>query len=104
MGGNQSAAILKKIDQSTGNTDKEIDKLFNKLDKDHSGALEGKEYQNFFDEATAYMLGDLKKAGHAYDEPTIRQWLKQWLDPNADGKITRAEMKANLKAVLDAGE
>eukprot|EP00996_Jenningsia_fusiforme_P005094 NODE_5998_length_616_cov_423.155203_g5595_i0.p2 GENE.NODE_5998_length_616_cov_423.155203_g5595_i0~~NODE_5998_length_616_cov_423.155203_g5595_i0.p2 ORF type:complete len:104 (-),score=36.01 NODE_5998_length_616_cov_423.155203_g5595_i0:190-501(-) len=103
MGGNASS-ILKKIDQSGGSTDKEIDKLFDKLDKDRSGSLDGKEYQAFFDDATKYMLADLKKSGHDYDEPTISGWLKQWLDPNGDGKVTRAELKANLKAVLDAGE
>ena len=31
-------------------------------------------------------------------------WLKQWLDPNHDGKISRQELQQNLKAVLDANE
>eukprot|EP00993_Chasmostoma_nieuportense_P006486 NODE_7118_length_464_cov_98.154303_g6952_i0.p2 GENE.NODE_7118_length_464_cov_98.154303_g6952_i0~~NODE_7118_length_464_cov_98.154303_g6952_i0.p2 ORF type:complete len:104 (+),score=31.76 NODE_7118_length_464_cov_98.154303_g6952_i0:62-373(+) len=103
MGGN-AGKMLKNIDKGTGNCDKEIDKLFNKLDKDKSGVLEGKEYDDFLNDAMKYMHSDLKKGGHQYDEPTIREWLKQWLDPNGDGKITRSELKQNLKAVLDAGE
>eukprot|EP00995_Heteronema_vittatum_P013671 NODE_9918_length_302_cov_39.818182_g8150_i0.p2 GENE.NODE_9918_length_302_cov_39.818182_g8150_i0~~NODE_9918_length_302_cov_39.818182_g8150_i0.p2 ORF type:complete len:66 (-),score=36.47 NODE_9918_length_302_cov_39.818182_g8150_i0:103-279(-) len=55
-------------------------------------------------ECVTYMHGDLAAGGHQYDLDTIKSWLKQWLDPNGDGKITRSELKANLKAVLDAGE
>eukprot|EP01013_Petalomonas_cantuscygni_P030899 TRINITY_DN5698_c0_g1_i1.p1 TRINITY_DN5698_c0_g1~~TRINITY_DN5698_c0_g1_i1.p1 ORF type:complete len:104 (+),score=8.01 TRINITY_DN5698_c0_g1_i1:1-312(+) len=102
--GASAGKLLASIDSGKGNVGGEVDKLFDLLDKDKSGVLEGKEYQSFMDEATKYMLGDLKKAGHNYDEPTIRAWLKQWIDANGDGKITRAELKANLKAVLDAGE
>eukprot|EP00992_Anisonema_acinus_P009381 TRINITY_DN5588_c0_g1_i1.p1 TRINITY_DN5588_c0_g1~~TRINITY_DN5588_c0_g1_i1.p1 ORF type:complete len:102 (+),score=23.53 TRINITY_DN5588_c0_g1_i1:48-353(+) len=79
-------------------------RLFKTLDKDKSGVLENAEYKTFIDEAAKYMLSDLTKAGHDYDDSTIRDWLKTWLDPNGDGKITRDELKANLKAVLDAGE
>ena len=96
--------LLKAVDAGKGNCDKQIDELFKKLDKDKSGVLEGKEYETFLDEATKYMLADLKKAGHDYDDPTIRAWVKQWIDRNGDGKITLNELRANLKAVLDAGE
>eukprot|EP01001_Neometanema_parovale_P000793 NODE_10898_length_572_cov_74.962138_g10620_i0.p1 GENE.NODE_10898_length_572_cov_74.962138_g10620_i0~~NODE_10898_length_572_cov_74.962138_g10620_i0.p1 ORF type:complete len:105 (+),score=43.70 NODE_10898_length_572_cov_74.962138_g10620_i0:73-387(+) len=103
MGGN-AGKMLKSIDNAEGGASKEIDKLFNKFDKDKSGELSGAEYDSFMAEGTKYMLADLKQAGHDYDEATIKGWLKQWIDPNGDGKISRAEMQANLKAVLDAGE
>eukprot|EP00994_Dinema_validum_P005722 NODE_3917_length_510_cov_354.130152_g3342_i0.p1 GENE.NODE_3917_length_510_cov_354.130152_g3342_i0~~NODE_3917_length_510_cov_354.130152_g3342_i0.p1 ORF type:complete len:122 (-),score=61.79 NODE_3917_length_510_cov_354.130152_g3342_i0:145-456(-) len=103
MGGNASS-ILKKIDSDDKNTGKEIDTLFDKLDKDKSGALQGTEYDDFFKMAADYMLSDLKKAGHDYDNDTISSWLKTWIDPNGDGKVSRQELHDNLKAVLDAGE
>eukprot|EP00992_Anisonema_acinus_P000686 TRINITY_DN10250_c0_g1_i6.p2 TRINITY_DN10250_c0_g1~~TRINITY_DN10250_c0_g1_i6.p2 ORF type:complete len:104 (+),score=46.43 TRINITY_DN10250_c0_g1_i6:59-370(+) len=103
MGAN-AGKMLKSIDGDNKGTDKEIDKLFGMLDKDDSGVLTGDEYKTFFDEATKYMLADLKKAGHDYDDDTIRGWLQQWIDPNRDGKITKMELHRNLKAVLDAGE
>eukprot|EP01010_Urceolus_cornutus_P002332 NODE_2972_length_435_cov_1433.352332_g2361_i0.p1 GENE.NODE_2972_length_435_cov_1433.352332_g2361_i0~~NODE_2972_length_435_cov_1433.352332_g2361_i0.p1 ORF type:complete len:111 (+),score=49.60 NODE_2972_length_435_cov_1433.352332_g2361_i0:23-334(+) len=102
--GAKAGKILKSIDGDDKGTDKEIDKLFAMLDKDKSGVLTGAEYDNFFKEATKYMLADLKKAGHDYDDATISGWLKDWIDQNGDGKITKDELKQNLKAVLDAGE
>eukprot|EP01010_Urceolus_cornutus_P002119 NODE_2722_length_480_cov_225.373550_g2145_i0.p1 GENE.NODE_2722_length_480_cov_225.373550_g2145_i0~~NODE_2722_length_480_cov_225.373550_g2145_i0.p1 ORF type:complete len:124 (-),score=58.32 NODE_2722_length_480_cov_225.373550_g2145_i0:108-425(-) len=103
MGGN-AGKLLKGIDKDGKNTTKEIDKLFKIYDKDKSGTLTGSEYEKFLDDATKYMLNDLNSSGHKYDYSTIHGWIKMWIDKNGDGRIDRAELHANLKAVLDAGE
>jgi len=78
--------------------------LFDLLDKDKSGVLEGKEYNHFIDSATKYMESDFKKQGHHYDEATIRQWVRQWIDADGNGRITRQELRSRLQDVLNAGE
>jgi len=103
MGGSEGK-LLKQIDQGKGHMDKEVDRLFELLDKDKSGVLEGAEYTHFMDAAYKYMEADFKKQGHHYDEATVRKWLKQWIDADGDGRITRHELRTRLKAVLDAGE
>eukprot|EP00992_Anisonema_acinus_P009632 TRINITY_DN5830_c0_g1_i1.p2 TRINITY_DN5830_c0_g1~~TRINITY_DN5830_c0_g1_i1.p2 ORF type:complete len:120 (+),score=43.00 TRINITY_DN5830_c0_g1_i1:70-429(+) len=103
--GEKDQQALAKIDELEGaDADKLIDKLFDELDKDKSGVLDGEEFQHFLSEAAKYMQRDLAKQGRQYDVDTLRCWIKQWIDPNGDGKVSRAEMKVNLKGILDAGE
>eukprot|EP00667_Euglena_gracilis_P023457 EG_transcript_26493 len=103
MGGDVSS-LLKEIDDHKGSVDKLVNELFDKVDTDKSGYIEGQEYTQFLNDVTDYMMGDFKKMGQTHDRKVLHRWVKEWLDPNGDGRISRRELKANIKRVLDAGE
>eukprot|EP01004_Peranema_trichophorum_P000969 NODE_11107_length_472_cov_18.280802_g10452_i0.p1 GENE.NODE_11107_length_472_cov_18.280802_g10452_i0~~NODE_11107_length_472_cov_18.280802_g10452_i0.p1 ORF type:complete len:130 (-),score=36.67 NODE_11107_length_472_cov_18.280802_g10452_i0:81-413(-) len=101
---NNPSELLAKIDAASGSADAEVERLFALLDKDKSGQLEGAEYKQFMELASDYLEKDLAKAGIKRDKISLSLVLTKWLDPNHDGKISLAEIKANLKKILDAGE
>eukprot|EP00164_Ancoracysta_twista_P009680 GFYU01014408.1.p1 GENE.GFYU01014408.1~~GFYU01014408.1.p1 ORF type:complete len:106 (-),score=35.56 GFYU01014408.1:164-481(-) len=104
MGG-ANAKLLKKVDDAAaGSVGKYVDRLFEEYDQDKSGFVEGEEYAKFVADCTTYMVNDLKKLGHEYSEEDIKSWITQWVDPDSNGKISRAELHANLPGVLNAGE
>lgn len=41
---------------------------------------------------------------YRYDYPTVRTWVQQTLDGNHDGRLSREEVRRNLKRILDSGE
>eukprot|EP01006_Ploeotia_vitrea_P058650 TRINITY_DN69903_c0_g1_i1.p2 TRINITY_DN69903_c0_g1~~TRINITY_DN69903_c0_g1_i1.p2 ORF type:complete len:110 (-),score=36.73 TRINITY_DN69903_c0_g1_i1:164-493(-) len=106
MGGSASS-LLKKIDASDadpGKTDRMIEKLFKKFDKDDSGSLRGDEFSQLLDEVTDYVYKEIEaaEAGQQYDREVVRDYVKNFMDCNRDGSCTLAEMRARLPALLNA--
>eukprot|EP00178_Gracilaria_changii_P022155 TRINITY_DN65677_c0_g1_i1.p1 TRINITY_DN65677_c0_g1~~TRINITY_DN65677_c0_g1_i1.p1 ORF type:complete len:105 (+),score=16.52 TRINITY_DN65677_c0_g1_i1:28-342(+) len=101
MGGKPSA-LLAKIDagkEGDAKTEKLVHKLFTSYDKDKSGQIDGDEFQKFIFDVTKYVKGEL---GEEYEEEAIRNWVKAWLDPNGNCKITLQDLQAGIHTVLDA--
>eukprot|EP00667_Euglena_gracilis_P022878 EG_transcript_25620 len=102
-----AAAVRKaliQIDDSGRNTSDAIDALFEKLDVDHTGFLEGEEYTSFMREVVSLMTEQWNAVGYPFGEDDVKDWCQETLDKNADGRISRAEMQASLKEVLDSDE
>eukprot|EP00668_Euglena_longa_P033192 GGOE01042724.1.p1 GENE.GGOE01042724.1~~GGOE01042724.1.p1 ORF type:complete len:111 (-),score=20.29 GGOE01042724.1:258-590(-) len=98
----QAESLLKRIDSKEGSCDKLVDKMFNKLDTDGNGVLEGKEYDILMKSTTEYIVKNYHDNGAAFDQSELRRWVEQTLDPNQDKKVTKVELKGNLKRLLAA--
>eukprot|EP00812_Abedinium_dasypus_P012344 NODE_5867_length_548_cov_289.397566.p1 GENE.NODE_5867_length_548_cov_289.397566~~NODE_5867_length_548_cov_289.397566.p1 ORF type:complete len:108 (-),score=32.74 NODE_5867_length_548_cov_289.397566:98-421(-) len=106
MGGGDSKGLLKKIDDGKGNVKNEIEKLFKAYDKDHSGALEGAEFEKLIEDLTNYAFEqcEAKEPGHQYDKDAMRGWVRAWMDTSGDGRCTLEEMMTGVQVVLDGDE
>jgi len=95
---------LLEIDDMGKNCSVAIDELFDRLDTQNSGFLEGDAYANFMKEVVDLMTEQWRDAGLAMDAEDIKLWCEETLDSNGDHRISRKEMQASLKTVLDADE
>eukprot|EP01012_Entosiphon_sulcatum_P050216 TRINITY_DN68_c0_g1_i1.p3 TRINITY_DN68_c0_g1~~TRINITY_DN68_c0_g1_i1.p3 ORF type:complete len:105 (-),score=34.79 TRINITY_DN68_c0_g1_i1:190-504(-) len=103
MGGN-IGKTLKGIDTAQAGDKKvaaTIDKIFKEYDKDRSGTIDGPEYAKFIKDVAAYV-----KAGVSdqYTEAQVEDGVKNFCDPDKNGRITLAELHHGLKPLLDWDE
>eukprot|EP00667_Euglena_gracilis_P030021 EG_transcript_40820 len=98
----QGDSLLKRIDSKEGSCDKLVDKMFNKLDTDGNGVLEGQEYEILMRSTIDYVVKNYHHSGASFDRSQLRVWVEQTLDPNQDKKVTKEELKENLKRLLEA--
>jgi len=98
----QGNSLLRKIDQQEGSSSKLVDKMFKKLDKDGNGFLEGEEYTTLMDLVLDYITKNYEDARIQCDRAQLRVWVRQTLDPDKDLRVSKDELKSNLKRLLDA--
>jgi len=85
-----------------------LDKLFDMYDKDGNGLLEGEEYDKVISELSLHVHREAEERGAKYGKKTfvpplnvIENWVKEVVDPNSDGAITREEARVGIKKVVD---
>eukprot|EP01012_Entosiphon_sulcatum_P065949 TRINITY_DN94_c0_g1_i1.p1 TRINITY_DN94_c0_g1~~TRINITY_DN94_c0_g1_i1.p1 ORF type:complete len:111 (-),score=27.48 TRINITY_DN94_c0_g1_i1:78-389(-) len=102
MGGNISK-VLKGIDDAHPGDKKvaaSIDKIFKTYDKDHSGTIDGQEYEKFIKDVSAYLKPNLP----GYTDAQVEDGVKNFCDPDKNKRITLAELQHGLKPLLDFDE
>ena len=99
MGRKKILAKLLVLDES--GDPKLLNSLWNDIDKDRDGYLEGKEYRKFMDCVIEYMVEDLK---FQFSREQIQQMTEQVMDRDGDGRVDKKEFFENLQELLDACE
>uniref|UniRef100_A0A7S1FBS7 EF-hand domain-containing protein n=1 Tax=Noctiluca scintillans TaxID=2966 RepID=A0A7S1FBS7_NOCSC len=106
MGNVSNRELMKRIDDEDGvKMLQAVDQLFANYDSDKSGVLEGQEFNKLLDDLTLYFYEkcEAKEPG-THSRREIWNWLKRWLDTNADDRCERHELEANLKKLMDAND
>jgi len=85
-----------------------VDSLFDFYDTDGNQLLEGQEYENVIADLAEHVMEEAKARSAKYGGATfvpsarvLRDWIKEVIDPNADGAITREEARIGFKKVVD---
>jgi len=98
-------SFLQMLDEfSSNNCSEWLDQMFNTLDENNDGVLTGKEYHSLLDATTAYVVDEYEQKFSRYNmkcnRTMIARWVRDTLDQDGDGQITKEEF-AKLKKVVD---
>lgn len=101
--------LLREIDEAEDdNIEGAIDELFRHYDVSGDGALSGAAYEEVVDLVCGYVAQESQERAQRLGLPKlaqtpvqVRDHIKDWLDPNKDGSITKAEAIEGLKKAVD---
>lgn len=98
--------LLKNIDDDdTEAVKQKIEELFKTLDADGSGVLEGAEYDTLMKEFGIYVTREFDQklfySDEEYNVEDVKQWIKDAMDPDGDGRVTKEEMLNGTKQVTE---
>lgn len=84
-----------------------LDELFDALDHDADGVLEGFEFDKAVNELTDFVLlsGQKRRSnlGRNFSPPerVVRKWVAECIDPRGTGAVTREDARGSFKVVVD---
>jgi len=88
----------------TPRADRRISRLFRKLDRNHTGNLEGDILDRFLEDITDYVMLEYERQGAPQNREELRTWIADAIDPNHDHRVSKADLRGGLKNVLDENE
>lgn len=105
----QRLQLLLAIDEGEeSEADAAIDRLFATYDAQGEGFLTGQPYEEIIDLVSHYVAAESKERAErrkmpflAHTPEQVRGHVLEWLDPDGDGRITREEARAGVRAAVD---